>query len=169
MIQVRTYLYAWPITYYTYGNRDFSTTKVMTLKYDFRRIGHLRMNLSYTLQFADGTGSDAVSTNGGSAGQITPYGLLQNLISAGLPNLRYSTALNVDSRHNIVANLDYRYDDGEGPVVGGNHILQNAGINLLFTTRSGEPYTRLVDPVSNQIDGAVNGSRYPWHYNVNLR
>ncbi|HXS38303.1 MAG TPA: carboxypeptidase regulatory-like domain-containing protein [Flavipsychrobacter sp.] len=169
MIQVRPYLYAWPITYYTFGNRDFSTTKGMTLKYDLRRIGHLRMNLSYTLQFADGTGSDAVSTNNGSANQISPYGLLQNLISSGLPNLRYSTFLNIDSRHDIVANLDYRYDEGEGPVVGGNHILQNAGANLIFSTRSGEPYTRLIDPVSNQIDGSVNGSRYPWHYNVNLR
>ena len=59
IIQVRPYLYAYPITYYTYGNRDFSTTKGVSMKYDLRRLGHLIMNLNYTLQFAEGTGSNA--------------------------------------------------------------------------------------------------------------
>ena len=153
------YLYAWPTTYYTYGNRDFSTTKGTTLFYDLRATNHLGMTISYTLQFAEGTGS----TPGGGKG------LLGSFIEAGVPNLRYVTALNYDSRHNIVASLDYRYNDGEGPIVGGLKILQNSGIHLIPKARSGEPYTAYSDPLGNTIIGGLNGSRLPWHFGVDLR
>ena len=153
------YLYAWPTTYYTYGNRDFSTTKGMTLFYDLRATNHLSMTLSYTLQFAEGTGS----TPGGGKG------LLGSFIEAGVPNLRYVTALTYDSRHNIVANIDYRYNDGEGPIVGGLKILQNAGIHLIPKLRSGEPYTAYSDALGNTIIGGLNGSRLPWHFGTDLR
>ncbi len=46
MITMRPYLYAWPITYYTYGNRDFSSTKALTLKYDLRRFQRIQMGIS---------------------------------------------------------------------------------------------------------------------------
>ncbi len=169
MITVVPYLFAWPTTYYTYGNRDFSTTKGTTLFYDLRATNHLRMNISYTLQFAEGTGSTPTSTNSNGGGQISPNGLLQSFIEAGLPNLRYVTALDYDSRHNIVADIDYRYNDGEGPIVGGMKILQNAGIHLIPRARSGEPYTRYTDALGNTVIGGVNGSRLPWHYGVDLR
>lgn len=176
-IQVRPYLYAYPTTYYTYGNRDFSTSKGLGVKYELRRTNHLAMTLSYTLQFAEGTGSSAASANGGNAGTVSSGGLLQNLISAQLPNLMFVTPLDYDSRHNIAANVDYRYGQGEGPEVGGLKVLQNAGVNLLFTARSGEPYTRYAQPQSiqngiansNLIQGGVNGNRLPWHYMMNLK
>lgn len=169
MIQIRPYLYAWPATYYTYGNRDFSTTKGFTAEYDLRRMGNIRMNLSYTLQFAEGTGSDDASANGGNSNNISSNGLLQNFISSGLPNLRFAFPLSYDSRHNIVANIDYRYDEGTGPVIAGQHILQNAGINFLFRTRSGEPYTRYITPESSTVQGGVQGSRLPWHYMLDMK
>jgi len=161
-IQVRPYLFAWPTTYYTYGNRDFSTTKGMTLSYDLRRFGNLRMKVNYTLQFAEGTGSNATSSTGG---------LIQSFIQAGVPNLRYVSALDFDSRHIIGANIDYRYDEGTGPVVGGKHILQNAGVNFNLTARSGEPYTKRLDaiPANRTVQGEVNGSRLPWHYMLDMR
>ena len=109
IINTVPYFNAYPISYFTYGNRDFSTTKGTTLVYDMRATNHLRMNVSYTLSFAEGTGS---TPTGGK-------GLLGSLIEAGLPNIRYVTALDYDSRHNIAANVDYRFGDGEGPVVKG--------------------------------------------------
>jgi len=169
MIAIQPYLYAYPTTYYTYGNRDFSTTDGTTIKYDLRATNHLTMTLSYTLQFAEGTGSTPYSTNGGGAGQISPNGLLQSFIEAGLPNLRYVSALDYDSRHDIKANLNYRYADGEGPIVDGLNILQNAGIDLIGKARSGEPYTRYSDALGNTVDGGINGSRLPWHYGLDLR
>ena len=56
------------------SNRDFGTIKGLTIAYDLRRTGNIRMTANYTLQFAEGTGSDATSAAG--------------LINAGLPNLR---------------------------------------------------------------------------------
>jgi len=171
MIALRPYLFAWPTTYYTYGNKDFSSTKAMTLKYDLRRFNHLTVTIAYTLQFAEGTGSTPTSGNAGQSGQVSPNGLLQNFIEAGVPNLRYVTYLDYDSRHLISADFDYRYIDGEGPVVAGKHILQNAGLHFTFTTRSGEPYTMYAQPevISRTIVGGVNGSRLPWHYNMDIK
>ncbi|MBA3827781.1 MAG: carboxypeptidase regulatory-like domain-containing protein [Taibaiella sp.] len=171
MVTLRPYFDAYPITYFSYTNRDFSSTKGMTVSYDLRRIGHLQMTLAYTLQFADGTGSSATSTNGGSGGQVSNNGIISSLLSAGLPNLRYVFPLDIDSRHNIAANIDYRFSQGEGPVVGDRHILQNAGINLILRTRSGEPYTQLASPQPGDrtIVGQVNGSRLPWHFSADVR
>jgi hypothetical protein len=159
MITAVPYLFAWPITYYTYGNRDFSTAKGMTLYYDLRATSHLSMNVSYTLQFVEGTGSTPSSRNG----------LLTHFIEAGLPNLRYITALDNDSRHNIAANLDYRYKTGEGPIVSGKHIFQNAGVDFIARGRSGEPYTRFTDALQQTVIGGINGSRLPWHFGIDLR
>jgi hypothetical protein len=171
-IQVRTYVNAYPQTYTTYGNRDFSSTKGMSLRYDMRRINHVQLSLSYTLQFAEGTGSSSTSSRGS-------QGLLQSLVSAALPNLRFITPLDYDSRHNISAIFDYRFDKGKGPEIGGKKALQNAGINLLFTAHSGSPYTRYQEPDpansmqgmhgTNTISGGINGSRLPWFYMLDLK
>lgn len=161
-VQLRPYLYAWPQTYFTYGNRDYSTTKGFYLKYDLRRSKNLRMLLNYTLQFVEGTGSNAASSGNG---------LLTSFIAAGLPNLRTVMPLDYDSRHIISANIDYRFVENDGPMIGDRHIFQNAGINLLFSSRSGEPYTRYAQPraVANTVKGELNGSRLPWHYMLDLR
>jgi hypothetical protein len=124
-----------------------------------RATNHLRMSVSYTLQFAEGTGASYYSGRG----------LLNTLINEGIPNLRYVTYLDVDSRHIISANADYRYYEGEGPTVGGKHILQNAGVNLIMRTRSGEPYTRYTDAMAQTVVGGVNGARLPWHFGMDLR
>jgi len=170
MVAIRPYLYAYPTTYYTFGNRDFSSTKGLKLYYDLRpEKSHFGMTIAYTLQFAEGTGSGPYSGNAGGTTQISPQGLLQNFIEAGQPNLRYVNALDIDSRHNIVSNLDYRYGDKEGPTIGNKHIFQNAGINFIARVRSGEPYTRIANAVGNTIVGTINGSRLPWHFNTDLR
>jgi hypothetical protein len=161
-VQIRPYLYAWPQTYYSFGNRDYSTTKGFYLKYDLRRVENLRMMVNYTLQFVEGTGSNASSS---------ANGLLQTFIAAQLPNLRTVFPLDQDNRHIITANIDYRFDEGEGPKIKGTSFLQNAGVNLLFNARSGEPYTRYAQPlrVANTIKGEINGSRLPWHYMLDVR
>jgi hypothetical protein len=127
------------------------------------------MSLSYTLQFADGTGSNATSGNGGNGNQVSSSGLLQNFISSGLPNLRFVSALNYDSRHNINLNFNYSYDNNEGPSIGGRKPLQNFNANLILRARSGEPYTTYTNVIGNNIQGGLNGTRLPWHYGIDLR
>jgi outer membrane receptor protein involved in Fe transport len=166
-IQIRPYLYAYPITYYTYGNRDFSTYKGLSIAYELRRLGNLSLNINYTLSFAEGTGASATSSSGA----------LQQYIAAGLPNIRTPFPLPWDSRHNINAQIDYRFaGDRRGPEIAGGHPFQNSGIQFVVTARSGEPYTKYANAQNIQsgaanssvIEGTVNGSRLPGHYNVNV-
>jgi hypothetical protein len=161
MIQVRAYNGAYPSTYRAFGNLDFGTVKGLTLTYDLRRTGNIWMKTSYTLQFADGTGS------------TTQTALA--LINAGLPNLRNINALNYDQRHRIVTTLDYRYGskgDYNGPVWFGKPIFENTGLNIIANLGSGTPYTPQViaTPITGEIspstEGSINGARLPWQFTM---
>ena len=171
MIQVRNFTGAYPRPYKAYGNLDFGTVKGLTIGYDLRRTGNIRMNTSYTLQFADGTGSTTTTALA--------------LINAGLPNLRSINPFNYDQRHRIVTNIDFRYGSGNdynGPVInlGKNadgsakqiQLFANAGINMIANLGSGTPYTAstIATPITGEIspstEGSINGSRLPWQFNM---
>ncbi len=155
---------AYPADYATYDNGDFSTVKGLTLDYDMRRTGNTSLRLSYTLQFADGTGSSATSA--------------QNLLSSGQGNILIPNALNFDQRHTVVANLDYRYGsdkDYNGPQAL-RKLLNGAGANFIFRTGSGTPYSRQreftrlgADNRFRTLVGSTNGSRLPWTYTIDAR
>ncbi len=162
MIQRRTYLQVAGIpagTYTSYDNQDFGTVKAFSFQYDMRRTNNLQLNASYTLQFADGTGSDADSQAG--------------LSDRG--NIRTLFPLDFDERHRLNVIADYRYGSGKrynGPRVAGRDIFANAGLNIQATAVSGRPYTvnNLPDELGGtSIGGALNGARKPWNYWVNLR
>lgn len=148
---------AYPVTYKTYGNIDFGTVKGFTVSYDLRRTGNVRFLGSYTLQFANGTGSDAT----------TAFNLLAN----GQPNLRSTLPYNFDQRHSISFNVDYHYGEGKdynGPKLFGINILENAGANFTVQTGSGSPFTRRTYG-AEQVIGSVNGSSKPWRTTVNMK
>jgi hypothetical protein len=163
---------AYPRSYTTFGNIDFGTVKGLTLSYDLRRTKRFQMRLAYTLQFADGTGSNDET------------GL--NLVNAGFPNLRIISPYDYDQRHRIVLNADYRFARGKkykGPQTitkKGKTInwLQSFGVNLTVTANSGSPYTRqsnanasaLIGGGGNSfVVGGINGSSRPWQYRFDLR
>ncbi len=169
-VQLMNVFEAYPNTYRTFGNRDFGTVKGLTVSYDLRRTGNVRMTAAYTLQFADGTGSDATSA----------ATLLTGLQTAGLPNLRSVFPYSYDQRHNFAITFDYRYGEGadyNGPMIGDAKILENTGLNLITNIYSGSPYTSqtgvtgdaLIQPNSSGITGTVNGSRLPWQYRLDLQ
>ena len=174
MIQVVPRRYAYPVDYITFGNVDFGTVKGFIFNYQLfpgGRNKNVTIDANYTLQFANATGS-GTSTQ-------------QALIQAGQPNLRTLQPTNNDSRHNIVMSFDYRYGSGadyNGPVLGKNgkarRIFENAGANLILSTTSGSPYSgqkNVTQSVATgvaqraTIDGTINGNRYPWRFNVDLR
>ena len=146
-------------TYSTFGNEDFGTVKGFTFQYDLRRTNNVQLRIDYTLQFADGTGSNATSQRG--------------LTSRG--NLRTLFPLSYDERHRVNVTLDYRYGSGKkynGPVLGGVDIFENAGINLLTTGFSGRPYTKTRQPEilgGSGTVGSINGARLPWSIRLDLR
>jgi outer membrane receptor protein involved in Fe transport len=175
--QIQSYRYtaAYPKTYYSYNNIDFSTVKGMTITYDLRRTSNARVRTSYTLQFADGTGSNPEFAKG--------------LIQTGQPNLRTLFPLSFDRRHAINLMLDYRFAEGKnynGPVikrkktdatgtqvVKTTQLLKNTGVNFTIFGGSGTPYTRSskIVPIgqSGIIEGSINGSRLPWQFRIDGR
>ena len=123
---------------------------------------------NYTLQFANATGSNSATQ--------------ASLINAGQPNLRTLQPTSQDVRHNFVLSMDYRFADGDyynGPTLGnGQKVFSNAGINFVANATSGRPYTGQANVTQavafgvqqrSTIDGSVNGNRYPWRFNVNMK
>lgn len=169
MIQIVNVPFAYPADYQTYGNIDFGTVKGLTLTYDLRRTGNVRLNASYTLQFADGTGSAPDQA--------------ANIIQAGIDNLRTPLPLSFDARHRLVANLDFRFGSGkayDGPRLVGLGLLEGVGFNFVANAISGTPYSRqtIVTPDGDvagglsgrtTLKGGINGSRLPWQFRMNFR
>lgn len=165
-VQLVNVFEAYPNSYRTYGNRDFGTVKGMTVSYDLRRTGNYRMTAAYTLQFADGTGSDASSA--------------LSLINAGQPNLRTIFPYDYDQRHAFAITADYRYGEGEdynGPMIKDFAVFENMGLNVVSNIYSGSPYSRqniitndaAISPLSAGLTGTTNGSRLPWQYRLDLQ
>src|ERR1041385_6598717 len=167
LIQTKQIAYAFPKTYITWENIDFGTVKGLTFAYDLRRSGNVRMTTSYTLQFAEGTGSDDASNF--------------NLINTGQPNLREIKALNFDQRHSIVTSFDFRYGGGSdynGPLLFNKPILARTGLNVVFRAGSGYPFSRQANVTQtaaeglndkSTLEGNINGSRLPWQFRVDAR
>ncbi|MCF8369865.1 MAG: carboxypeptidase-like regulatory domain-containing protein [Bacteroidales bacterium] len=173
-IQIYRFTGAYPRDYTSYNNIDFGTVKGLTVTYDLRRAtSNTRLTASYTLQFADGTGSSSTTA--------------QSLINSGLPNLRTTNPLNWDRRHNFNISLDYRFSDGKdysGPTIVRHkgqdnekalQLLKNTGVNFLVTGGSGTPYTAQGNITSfrtggvQELKGTINGSRKPWQFRVDMR
>ena len=160
LIQRRVYTFVADVnSYTTFDNQDFGTVKGFTFGYDLRRTNNVQVNATYTLQFADGTGSSADSGAG--------------LQSRG--NLRTLFPFSYDERHRLNLTVDYRYGSGpkyNGPTFRGKNIFANAGININGTAVSGRPFTNSVEADVFQGNGRVgtlNGSRLPWNFWLNLK
>ena len=171
MVQIFRYNGAYPHDYTSFNNIDFGTVKGLTVQYDLRRTGNVRLSAYYTLQFADGTGSTTTTAAA--------------LVNAGLPNLRILTPLAWDRRHQFNVFLDYRYGEGKdynGPVIKREkkgkapvQLLKNTGVSFTMTGGSGTPYTRSrniysqVTGGSRLVKGTYNGSRLPWQFRIDMR
>lgn len=157
--------------YATFINQDFATTKGLEFSLKIRRIERVRAEINYTY-------SDAKGTNSFVGSGIGSVEVNRNVPTVLLP-------LTYDQTHRGSIMLDYRFgkDDG-GP------ILQQLGVNLLFTFNSGHPYTQTAsvdvtglgqerdnqgglipwnDSRSRRTLGPVNQATTPWYYNLDLR
>jgi hypothetical protein len=168
--QIQNYRYydAYPKTYITYNNVDFSTVKGLILTYDLRRTKNIQVKAAYTLQFADGTGSSSTSSLA--------------LVQAGQPNLRTLFPLSNDRRHALQTIIDFRFaggNDYNGPITlrdsSSIKWLENTGINFILGTGSGTPYSRREKPVNiaggstSVLKGTNNGSRLPWTFKIDAK
>ncbi|MEO8761791.1 MAG: TonB-dependent receptor, partial [Bacteroidia bacterium] len=175
-VQITRVNQAYPISYITYGNIDFGTVKGFSAEFNMRRTGGFSLSANYTLQFAEGSGSNA---NGG-----------YSLVNSSQPNLRVILPLDFDQRHTFTANLDYRFGSGSdyrGPQSNFKKSegkeqnvqwLKNFGINIVGRLGSGLPYSQKTPAVAdaevgNQqtqyLNGSLNGARLPWQFRADMR
>jgi outer membrane receptor protein involved in Fe transport len=154
---------AYPNSYETYENVDFGTVKGLDVIFELRRTKNFAFTLNYTLQYADGTGSDPA----------TQF----RLTWLQTENPTVISPLDYDRRHSGSANLDYRTQSAEGPKIGGIYPFENFGVNLLFSFNSGVPYTPTQiyntttwgSVTSIVPTGTVNGATTPWNYRLDLK
>ncbi len=156
LIQQRTFAnVATPVNEYKmFDNLDFGTVKGFSFSLDRRRTNNLELNATYTLQFADGSGSDANSSSG-----INRRGPIRTL-----------QPLSYDERHRITTVIDYKFPSGKsyaGPKLGNVNILEDLGITMTNFLVSGQPYTRNLTVESLGGSGfasSINGARLPWNF-----
>jgi len=170
MLQIYRFNGAYPKDYTSYNNIDFGTIKGLTIQYDLRRTGNIRLVAYYTLQFANATGSSQTTTAA--------------LIASGVPNLRSTFPIAEDRRHGFNIFFDFRYTDGadyNGPVTrrekSGKPPIQwlsNAGFSFTLNGGSGTPYTASRNVIginqagTNLLKGSYYGSRLPWSFRLDL-
>ncbi|MEM7656760.1 MAG: TonB-dependent receptor [Bacteroidota bacterium] len=171
MIRFRRFANAYPFSYDTYDNLDFGTVKGFSFALDMRRTRNVQLRGSYTLQFADATGSDFNSARA-----------VVNFLE-GVGVLRTTLPINTDQRHRIAGTVDYRFSDrspGPSLKMGDKTIfpLKNFGANATVYLGSGTPFTKnsvAIPSVAsgvnlvNQIEGTPNGARLPWQYRIDVR
>ncbi|MBQ9417022.1 MAG: TonB-dependent receptor [Bacteroidales bacterium] len=172
LIQLVQYAGADPNSnYYSYDNKDFRTTKGVTLSYDLRQTKNIRINANYTLQYAEGTGLSSTT--------------MTELIKEGYTTLKMLNPISDDRRHEFKANVDFRYAGGakyNGPTItrvvtdkatGEKRkkeikLLENFGINFMAVAQSGRPYTRAYSITQSTIVGSYRGARLPWGFYFNV-
>ncbi len=171
MIAVSKYQEAYPRTYTGWTNIDFATSKGLSVEVLLNpHGGNIKGTASYTLQFADGTGS-------GSFSQL-------NLINSGSPNLRSTIPLAYDSRHQfkLFATFDFgdnkKVDDRRPKYIGPKGkffeaVLKNLSVSFSMVGNSGVPFSRQVLPTPTQLLsgstngsllGSLNGARLPFEF-----
>jgi hypothetical protein len=163
---------AYPRTYNAWSNIDFGTVKGLTAEVLLSpQSGNLSLQASYTLQFADGTGSNSFS-------QL-------NLINSGQPNLRSTIPLGYDSRHQFKLFGVFNFGElkDKDPSSATKYmgprgkffeaIFRNLGVSMTLYGNSGVPYSRQILPTPTQLIsgsqngsllGSLNGARLPFEF-----
>jgi outer membrane receptor protein involved in Fe transport len=153
---------SFPNQFSSYRNRDFATIKGVDVGFKMRPVNHISADVSYSLSYAQGTGS--VSNTQG------------NIAWTASQPPRMTSPLDFDQRHKLALNVDYRLGKGEGIAIGGVHPLEAFGINVLYNVASGTPYTPTkvynevtLAAVSTEPAGPINSRYGPWTSSLDLK
>ncbi len=149
-------------------NGDFATTQGLELGINLRRTNRIQAQINYTFTDAEGTGSNETS-------YLSAVEQARTVPTTVQP-------LDFAQTHRGSIILDYRFAKNDG-----GPILQQLGVNALFTFNSGHPYTLVktsgigqVNPYDAGVDymndsrtrlalEPLNSSTTPWNFNLDLR
>lgn len=161
LVEIST-IASFPNGFSSYRNRDFATIKGVDVGFTMRPVNRIAANVSYSLSFAQGTGSVS-NTQRNIAWQATEAP-------------KQTSALDFDQRHKLSMNLDWRLGRGEGPALGAFRLLENTGINVLYNVASGTPYTPTfvydevtLAAVAGVPSGPLNSRYGPWTSTLDLK
>ena len=153
---------SFPNQFSSYRNRDFATVKGVDIGFKMRPLNHVSADVSYSLSYAQGTGS--VSNSQG------------NIAWTASQPPKMTSPLDFDQRHKLALNLDYSLGKGEGPLVAGFRLFENVGVNLLYNVASGTPYTPTkvynevsLAALSTEPAGPINSRYGPWTSNLDAK
>jgi outer membrane receptor protein involved in Fe transport len=148
-----------PANFASFRNSDFGTIKGVDLNVQVMETMGVSGSASYSLSFANGTGS--ISTSQG------------NIAWTISEAPKQTSPLSFDQRHKLSLNLDYRTYEDMGPQVAGFRPLEKLNLNILFNAASGFPYTPIVTQnevtlaaVSTTPTGPINSRYGPWTHRV---
>ncbi|MGB9824252.1 MAG: TonB-dependent receptor [Candidatus Hydrothermia bacterium] len=141
-----------PMSFYIYTNAAYGNSKGIETTYQLM-MKNLSFRLAYTLQFAEGTESDAFEAYENLYYQT--YGI-DPITGEPLAVPTSITALSYDQRHTINASLNYSTPKGFGPY----GIFGDVNISLIHRSQSGTPYTPR--DLRGNIVGDINSERTPW-------
>ena len=151
-----------PVGFVAYMNTDFAISRGLDFYFSMRRWNRLSIDVAYTLSYATGTGSDPFSKTS-----------LANDSGQELPQFVYP--LDYDQRHTGNLNLDYRFGQNDAPAGFAGKVLQNMGLNVLFSFNSGRPYTRYTvattttGTAGNTALSSKNEVTTDWNFRVDMR
>jgi hypothetical protein len=137
-------------------NGDFATTKGIELNFTLRRTKRIMAQAFYSYSDARSTGSNS-ATAFRTIWQ-SPTG------SPFFPN--YVSPVDYNQPHRGSINIDYRWGKNDG-----GPVLEQLGVNLLFTFNSGHSYTRIGPDYGNTRvpTEELNASYTPWNYQLDFR
>ena len=153
---------AFPKSFASYRNSDYSTIKGLEFQIVMRRTNNIRMDLKYSLSYANGTGSYANTQS--------------NVAWVNANEPKQTAPLSFDQRHSLLGVIDFRTTKGEGPKFGDYYPFENFGVNAVIQAASGTPYSP--QTVFNEItmastsptpDGPRNSKYTPWTFNVDMK
>jgi outer membrane receptor protein involved in Fe transport len=145
-----------PTPYDILKNLDYANVKGIEVTLSQRPRKYISFNLSYVLQYAEGTNSDEYD-------QYEYHSRDATDPVTGLPRVFPSTVkpLDFDRRHSFVLQGDWRF-----PTDFKLTALRDFGISVISEVNSGLPYTKR-DYRGNRV-GTTNEYRKPWTYNTDL-
>ncbi len=145
-----------PTPYDVVKNLDYSNIKGLEITLSRRPRKFLSFDISYVLQYAEGTNSDSYD-------QYEYHSRDATDPVTGKPRVFPQTVkpLDFDRRHSFVVQADWRF-----PQDFKLNALREFGINVISEAYSGLPYTKR-DSKGNRI-GTTNEYRKPWTYNTDL-
>jgi outer membrane receptor protein involved in Fe transport len=154
LVEITT-IASFPNSFSSYRNRDFATIKGVDVGFTMRPINHISANVSYSLSYAQGTGSVSNTQ--------------RNIAWQATEPPKQTSSLDFDQRHKLSVNLDWRLGKGEGPNMGNYRWLENAGVNVLYNVASGTPFTPTftydevtLAAVAGVPSGPLNSRYGPW-------